>query len=94
MLDCESFCLDKGLICAPVINTNNETRLFEKLGASCSRRSTQDYYSESYHPAYNPSLQICAGYIGVPNSIICKVTAGPSNIQRVCQCLDKGNFLI
>ncbi|XP_065060769.1 uncharacterized protein LOC135688019 isoform X3 [Rhopilema esculentum] len=90
--NCATLCQSLGLVCTTSINTGNSKESLIKIGAACSSDESAKVWTKEFEPAYATTSDKCTGYVSVPLSVKCDVTA-PALVKRLCNCVkneDKG----
>ena len=95
-MDCDSFCKSFGFICTREFKTDNNKKIFEEIGLSCSDDESQNLYTKPYYPAYYPDNNLCVGYSNISLPILCNVneTMTDKDAVRLCYCSNPGTFAL
>ena len=78
-----------GLVCTTSINTGNSKESLIKIGAACSSDESAKIWTKEFEPAYDTKSDKCTGYVSVPLSVKCDITA-PALVKRLCNCVKNG----
>jgi len=79
----------QGMVCSTKILTGNSPTVFKSVIPNLVPYTGNSMWSQEYAP-YCDGIEKCSEYENVPADVSCQV-APPSNIQRLCKCINKGN---